>query len=161
MKEQLSALMDGELDGEEARIVFGKLKQGESLRDDWQIYHLIGDSLRDTPASSADFSARFAERLAAEPTVLAPQRGHAPLSRPRIALAAAASLAAVSLVAWTALQVNQPEKEQITVSSENMVRMSSANVSGYVNAHQEYAGAAYYGATPYLRASVETRRGDQ
>ncbi len=159
MKEQISALMDGELDDDDARIVFGKLKQADALRDDWEIYHLIGDGMRQTPLRDDQFTARFAARLAAEPTILAPQRAKPRLLRPKIALSMAASLAAVSVVAWTAFQLNQPDV--VTPNQDNMVRMSSANVSGYVNAHQEFSTAAYYGESPYQRASLDVRRGEK
>ena len=43
----------------------------------WVCYHVIGDALRGAPARRAGFSRRFAARLAAEPTVLAPQRARA------------------------------------------------------------------------------------
>ena len=157
MKEQISALMDGELDDEDTRIVFGKLKQGEALRDEWEIYHLIGDGMRQTPLLNSDFNSRFALRLAAEPTVLAPQPKPRPL-RMKIALSAAASLAAVSVVAWTAFQLNPPDKAKI---AEAPTHLSSSSVSGYVNAHQEYSTSAYYGAAPYRHTSLNVRRGDQ
>ncbi|MBS4098486.1 MAG: sigma-E factor negative regulatory protein [Sulfuricella sp.] len=160
MKEQLSALMDGELDGDDARIVFGKLKQTETLREDWEIYHLIGDGLRQTPLLDSGFSARFAERLAAEPTILAPQLRKPRAFSPKVALSMAASLAAVSVVAWTAFQLNLPDAPKLAMNQE-AVHLSSASVSGYVNAHQEYSTSAYYGASPYSRASVDVRRGDQ
>lgn len=161
MKNQISALMDGELDDEESRIVFGQFKQHESLRDDWEIYHLIGDSLRQTPVWQDDFSARFAERLAAEPTVLAP-RSIKPQPRHPVSWPLAASVAAVSLVAWTAFQLNQPDgvarqaaQPEMTVSSS---ALSPQSVNYYLNAHQEYSVAAIHGASPYLQASLENRR---
>lgn len=157
MKNQISALMDGELDDDEARIVLGRLKQDTEACDEWQIYHLIGDSLRQTTAGEGGFSARFAEKLAAEPTVLAPSRRPA-FRRPLVALSAAASLAAVSLVAWTAFQLNQPEVPKMTGSEV------PHDVSRYLVAHQEYyatpmdANAAIPGATPYLSASLERQQ---
>lgn len=162
MKNQVSALMDGELDDEESRIVFGRLKQHDSLRDEWEIYHMIGDSLRHEPVWKDDFSARFAERLAVEPTVLAP-RSVKSQSRPPVSWPLAASVAAVSLVAWTAFQLNQPDaaarqgaQPEITVSSSGL---SPQNVNSYLNAHQEYSVAAIHGASPYLQASLENRQG--
>ena len=73
MNEQISQLMDGELDDAEAHRLFGALKHSEAQRE-WQAYHLIGDALRDTSAVSHDFMGHFSERLAEEPTVLAPHR---------------------------------------------------------------------------------------
>ncbi len=162
MKNQISALMDGELDDEESRIVFGQFKQHETLRADWEIYHMIGDSLRQTPVWQGDFSTRFAERLAAEPTVLAPRSVKSP-ARPAVSWPLAASVAAVSLVAWTALQLNQPEG---AARQENRQKISAAegglspqNVKNYLSAHQEYSVAAIHGASPYLQTSLDSRQG--
>lgn len=162
MKNRISALMDGELDDEESRIVFGQFKQHESLRDDWEIYHLIGDSLRQAPVWQDDFSARFAERLAAEPTVLAP-RALKPQPRSPVSWPVAASVAAVSLVAWAAFQLNQPDGTTRQMASAEVSASGSGispqNVKYYLNAHQEYSVAAIHGASPYLQASLENRQG--
>jgi len=102
MKEQISALMDGELEGHAADQAIAALRAGGEALETWRLYHLIGDGMRDTRELSAGFTARFAERLAAEPTVLAPGRlpGRTPVRR--FAYAAAASVAAVALVGWLA-----------------------------------------------------------
>lgn len=162
MKNQISALMDGELDDEESRIVLGQFKQHDALRADWEIYHMIGDSLRQTPVWQDDFSARFAERLAAEPTVLAPRSVRSP-SRPAVSWPLAASVAAVSLVAWTAFQLNQPEdaarqeaRQKISVAEGGL---SPQSVKNYLSAHQEYSVAAIHGASPYLQTSLDSRQG--
>ena len=68
----------------------------------WVCYHVIGDALRgDRAALRPGSSQRFAARLAAEPTVLAPH-AEAPQRAARFAWAAAATVAAVSLVGWVA-----------------------------------------------------------
>ena len=74
MKEQISALMDGELEGHAADQAIDTLRAGGEALETWRLYHLIGDGMRDTRLLGAGFTARFAERLAAEPTVLAPGR---------------------------------------------------------------------------------------
>ena len=161
-KDQVSALMDGELDDIEARIVFERFKQDALARDEWEIYHLIGDSLRQTPVWDDGFSKRFAEKLAAEPTVLAPHRRPA-LRRPVIALSAAASLAAVSLVAWTAFQLNQPDASTAISTSRVAASEASHDVNHYLIAHQEYSATpigtstAIPGATPYLNTSQKLK----
>lgn len=72
----LSALMDG--DQSAAEQACRAWRGDASARDDWHTYHLIGDLLRSDehrcePAHDAIFVARLRERLAAEPTVLAPR----------------------------------------------------------------------------------------
>ena len=165
MKDQVSALMDGELDDNEARIVVGRFKQDAAMRDEWEIYHLIGDNLRQPPVWSDAFSKRFAEKFAAEPTVLAPSRRPA-LRRPMVVLSAAASLAAVSLVAWTAFHFNQPDAASVT-NATNANRMAGGEVSHEVNrylvAHQEYSATplgtsvALADASPYLNAAQKSK----
>src|SRR3954471_21764165 len=111
MKEKISALMDGELDERAAGEAIGALRgEGEAL-DTWRMYHLIGDGMRDTRLLSAGFTARVCERIGAEPTALAPGRppGRTPVQR--FAFAAAASVAAVGLVAWLAFGP-QPQAPQ-------------------------------------------------
>ena len=72
MAEQISRLMDGELEGAEADAAYRELKQPEGV-ETWVCYHVIGDTLRRTSGSMPGFSERFTARLGAEPTVLAPQ----------------------------------------------------------------------------------------
>jgi sigma-E factor negative regulatory protein RseA len=46
MQENLSALVDGELDDVETAKLLAALKQSEALQQEWHTYHLIGDVLR-------------------------------------------------------------------------------------------------------------------
>ena len=67
--------------------------------------------MRQSRVLSEGFGARVAERLAAEPTVLAPRSrvpGFHGESRKWFALSAAASVAAVALVGWLAFAPQQP-----------------------------------------------------
>src|SRR4051794_15352375 len=93
--------MDGELDERAADEATHALRgEGEAL-EAWRTYHLISDAMRDTRLLSAGFTARLAQRLANEPTVIAPANlRRAPVKR--IAFAAAASIAGVGLVGWLA-----------------------------------------------------------
>lgn len=73
--EQISALVDGELDSQQADALLAHLAPSKD-RSDWEIYHQIGDALRSdeaTPALSPDFSQRLFARLDAEPAILAPR----------------------------------------------------------------------------------------
>lgn len=161
MESRISALIDGELDHEEANVILLSTREQPELQQKWNMYHLIGDSLRQTSPLSPDFNARFAGHLAKEPTVLAPRK-FLPIRRPLIALSAAASIAAVSLVAWVALQFNQ-ESGQSTASSAVVAEASTErpsseiNVNGYLAAHQEYSPAVQLPRN-YQRASLEKSR---
>ncbi|HUP05710.1 MAG TPA: sigma-E factor negative regulatory protein [Caldimonas sp.] len=74
-REQLSALVDGELD--DASLVCSAWRENEQVRATWHSYQLIGDVLRSddlagSPARDAACLRRIRERLAREPVVLAP-----------------------------------------------------------------------------------------
>src|SRR5262249_39726850 len=100
MKEKLSALIDGELESD-AHAHLGKVRTDPELRAAWDVYHLIGDCLRGH--AGTDIAPRVIARLRDEPTVLAPPRERS--SARRIGwygMYAAASMAAVAVVAWTA-----------------------------------------------------------
>ena len=66
MKEQVSALMDGELEGPESEGCIKRLKGDPEVREAWDLYHLIGDSMRGDIAGS--LPSAFNQRLAQEPT---------------------------------------------------------------------------------------------
>ena len=44
MQEKISALMDGELDADDASAVIEQFKNAEELRERWVAYHLISDA---------------------------------------------------------------------------------------------------------------------
>ncbi len=76
--EDVSALIDGELDDSAVARACAQWRDDPSAREAWHTYQLIGDVLRsDDLASTASrdsaFLASLRERLAAEPVVLAPQ----------------------------------------------------------------------------------------
>jgi sigma-E factor negative regulatory protein RseA len=67
-REQVSALADGALDPVSAGTALESLGD-KSSRDDWELYHRIGDVLRSEELAaplSTDFAARMAARLEAE-----------------------------------------------------------------------------------------------
>lgn len=108
MKADLSALMDDALDESEVASALDGLAREPSLREDWELYHLIGDSLRQGtepwPELAPDFSVRVMAALDEEPTVLAPRASlRAPRNSPlRLVLPLAASVMGVGAVAWVA-----------------------------------------------------------
>jgi sigma-E factor negative regulatory protein RseA len=161
MESRISALTDGELDHEEANAILVSVKEQKELQQKWNMYHLIGDSLRQTSPLSPDFSARITGQLAKEPMVLSPRRS-LPSRRPLIALSVAASVAAVSRVAWMALQINH-EGAPGASSSAVVAEASSAsasteiNVNGYLEAHQEYSRSVQP-LRNYPRAILEKSR---
>jgi len=109
MNENISRLVDGEVDDAEFERCVKDLRSGEAM-DAWMCYHVIGDSLRgahgvSVHAVSAQFSARFRTALAAEPTVLAPRERVRTSQPATFAWAVAATVAAVTVVGWTAFSM--------------------------------------------------------
>ncbi len=155
MGEQISRLMDGELEGAEADAAFRELKGPEGVAS-WVCYHVIGDTLRRCGEPIPGFSDRFAARLEAEPTVLAPRPKRAP--RLPFVWAAAASVAAVMVVGLVAVSTLDPQPTAIAKAREaNAVRSAQARPQpvspDYLIAHQEYSPTTQIqGVGPYLRA---------
>jgi sigma-E factor negative regulatory protein RseA len=154
--EAISLLVDGELAHERVEHACSSLREPECIRT-WVCYHVIGDALRGSPAMPAGFAARFSERLAAEPTVLAPTRARpAPTA---VAWAAAATIAAVSVVGWVALTTMPGSDVGPTIAAAKQaaaVRAVDARRqvdNEYLLVHQEYSPTtAIQGVRPYLRA---------
>jgi sigma-E factor negative regulatory protein RseA len=132
IREQVSALADGHLQGEEfARAIEAVCADDEAHRV-WRAYHLVGDVLRagaHSPCSdSSAFLARFQQRLAAEPVVSAPavsppeaptmhavrhktDAANEPVFRWKL-VAGAASLVAVAAISWTLVGNGAPFPSQ-------------------------------------------------
>jgi sigma-E factor negative regulatory protein RseA len=153
--ERVSSLMDGELDASELEDVCHELRDPANAAT-WTCYHVIGDAMRGSANLSPGFSSRFAERLAAEPTIPAPQR-----ERPRplaIAWAAAATVAAVGVVGWVSFQTMNGTTGVVDATAQAYkVRPNDVRPAGidreYLLVHQEYSPTtALQGARPYMRA---------
>jgi sigma-E factor negative regulatory protein RseA len=126
-REQISALVDGELSDSQLDNVFASLRDADA-KVDWELYHRIGDAMRSEEIASAslssDFSARLAARLDAEPTIIAP--ASPPITEPsrnsrtsvrRWALpgaAAAVAMASIAFVATPQLMVASGDRGAVT-----------------------------------------------
>jgi sigma-E factor negative regulatory protein RseA len=185
MSSDISALMDGEMDSDEAGHVLGDMKVDGKLRDAWATYHLIGDALRKTGALDRDLSLRLRERLAGEPTILAPARPRQMVKRrPALALAASVSaLGVVGLLAWQVARINAipstpmvalapaaapkntpaPPVQLATTQGSKAVKepapikFSAAANDSYLLAHQEFSPSyAVAGMPAYVRTVADT-----
>ncbi|HEX9684841.1 MAG TPA: sigma-E factor negative regulatory protein [Burkholderiales bacterium] len=173
--DRISECMDGELKKHETRVLVECIKQDTELRHCWDTFHLIGDVMRGEPALSEEFERRVAERLAHEPTILAPRT---PTVRrfATYALSAAASLSAITLVWWMAFFNNplvpQPEIAQVPITpspiaavppSEQLASVpSDGTMNEYLIAHQEFSPSSeIQGLAPYIRgvSSLQSPKG--
>lgn len=183
MPHKVSVLMDGELKGEAAQTVISDLRSKEDLRECWAIYHLIGDAMRQTVDLPRDLTPKVSDKLFSEPLILAPRKT-APHRKAKMFLfSAAASLAAVGVVAWVALQ-NASNTTTVPNPSTTMARAPMAptpvsepqavaalpaaaasnippagKLNDYMMAHHEFSPAtAMQGLTPYARSVADVRQ---
>jgi len=158
MKQNISTLMDGELCGDEAEVLLGKIKNHPEVRQEWITYHLIGDALRQPDYTPGDLQAGFFARLHAEPTVLAPH-GKRTSGAGFVAMSAVASLMAVAFLAWLSVQIDyEPLRQQPSVALRNGSLPLASNlpandsVNDYLLAHHEFSPATdMRGAASYIR----------
>ena len=166
MREAVSALADGQLQGEAfARVVDGVCVDGE-LQATWRTYHVVGDVLRagrhSACTDSGQFLARFQARLAAEPAVSMPAVPVLSESVPMIAhvdaanepvfrwklVAGVASLAAAAAIGWNwvgngaAVSASGPQ-----LASQQVPPMQASSEGSVLAAMQQNAPAASAGAT--------------
>ena len=159
MKQEISALMDGELFEDEVGRVLDHFKRDSATRKNWAAYHLIGDVLRQPDHIHSDMSAKVRERMKDEPAVLAPHGNAVNRKMRTFALSAAASLSAIGVVAWMSLQIS-PELTPQTSMQQAAMRPASIQIQpgseDYLIAHQEFSpsidangGASYIRAVSY------------
>ncbi|HKY02442.1 MAG TPA: sigma-E factor negative regulatory protein [Burkholderiales bacterium] len=154
MKEEISALMDGQFDDRSLDSSLKQIKSDPELRESWNLYHLIGDAMRGHSAGALPRS--FVDRLEAEPIVFAPRK---PSRTPvRWAMSAAAGVAAVGFVGWMSypflgadtarVAVTQPSSQQ----TEVVVMPVAKDMDDYQLAHQRFSpGFGMSGVAPYVR----------
>lgn len=180
-REDVSALMDGEVGDEDLGAKLKQVAASEDLAGTWQAYHVIGDVLRGDKPLSGRFAGRVSEVLAGEPTVLAPRtrRSFGANRMMRVALPIAASVAGVAAVAWLAVSMNagrEPGAQQFAAGpGQQDVRVverdngqgvvagyeasNDARVNEYLLVHQEYSPtSAMQGVGSYVRSVSDARR---
>jgi sigma-E factor negative regulatory protein RseA len=162
MSEQISRLMDGEVDAQEMDAVCATLASDAAMAV-WSCYHTIGDALRGETAVTRSVVPAVARQLAHEPTVVAPRiRATAPSGPAAWLWAVAATLAAVTVVGYTAYSMIDEAPAGFAKAREAGT-MSAAQIraltvpADYLLAHQEYAPAnALQSVGPYLRDAAAT-----
>ncbi|MBX9965330.1 MAG: sigma-E factor negative regulatory protein [Burkholderiales bacterium] len=162
--ERISALMDGELDGDEAVRELKRCGGDATLIEGWATYHLIGDVLRAEAPLRSGFEARLREALAAEPTVLAPRPSTVQRKTRLFALSAAASAAGVLVVGWLAMPyINHPAGgsgqtglAKAPLSQGPTVAEIDPSMKEYLLAHHESTTASMPSVTPYVQYAIGT-----
>ncbi len=132
--EQLSALLDGELDTHEQDRTVSRLLDDDAAMGKFGRYQLVGDMVRgESRVLATGISRSVSAALADEPTVLAPPRRAWRWAKPAAGIAVAASVAVAAVViapgfmqqtgvvdSTPAIVVAQPEKPIQLVASGNV-----------------------------------------
>ena len=174
-KEQLSAFIDGEHDGE---YMLDNLIHDEDMKGTWSRYHLIGDCLRDNLPEkiSNQISTNVSHILRDEPTILAPTTKRFNI-KPLAGFAIAASVAMVAVFSIqngneidsssigspsiAATTVSQPEtfnfSEPLVLpaavkESDTPESIANQRLNNYLMNHNEYrSNVGVNGILPYAR----------
>ena len=150
MKDQLSALIDGEFDIDSADHLITAAKSTGEISQCWGHYHLIGDIIRGDSKMHPHFHHRVMRALENEPAhkkatpVMDAQQDTKVIKKPIFKTmpiwSVAASVAAVMFVGWMVLQQNVATTQLAPVEIAQNMPME------YLQAHQDAApsNAAYY-----------------
>ena len=174
-REDLSALVDGEMEEADAHKVIDKLMADPRLMAEWARHHLISDVLRgkNPVVPAGDLALRVSEAVAAEPVLSAdvvPLRPATPTAspwKPLAGLALAASVATVAILGarnWDSspagpqvAQAPAAAKTQTAAVQSGKMRWDvkgrsvEARLNRYLVNHSEYLNNGMQGMLPYAR----------
>lgn len=130
-RQQISALMDGELSPDEARFLLRRLQHDGELSGCWDRWQLCGEALRGQALAPAPagFVARVALAIAAEPALSATATHAAPASAPRGRLArwgGGALAASVALVALFMVRQQVPQDDAAEAAATPAIATATA-----------------------------------
>jgi sigma-E factor negative regulatory protein RseA len=154
MTQEISSLMDGELQAHEAeRAIRGCCADSEAARK-WQEYHLISDVLRGGHPHPSGTAGRVSKALEAEPAIVARPRRVLETTFGRVALAAAASVATIGVVGWIGSQGVQPVPGAVVAKNPAAIQPvvhqapvasePAPDVQDYLAAHRQIPSADMY-----------------
>jgi negative regulator of sigma E activity len=154
MTQEISSLMDGELDAHEAeRAIRGCCANSEAAQK-WQEYHLISDVLRGGRPHPSGTAQRVRKALEAEPAIVARPRRVIDSTVGRVALATAASVATIGVVGWIgslggqpvpgAVVAKNPPAVQPVVHQVPAASEPAPDVQDYLAAHRQIPSAEAY-----------------
>ena len=152
MTQDISSLMDGELEASEAEQAIGSCCGSDAAGQTWKTYHLIGDVLRGGKPHPTRTSERVHDALAAEPAIIARPRRILETTFGRVALAAAASVATIGVVGWIGTQGSQLPGGPVVAKNPSSIQpvsnvvpaVPTQDIQDYVAAHKQLPSADLY-----------------
>jgi sigma-E factor negative regulatory protein RseA len=169
-KEWLSALADGELQGEELTRGLDALRDDPALQGSWRAYHLLRDGVSSNlnREVAPQLHQRISAALEAEPTVLAPRPRRHSWFKQAAGVAIAASVTGVAIIgvqrmnsvdSGVAVQLlAQQDSEYIRIAptlvadGEKQDKANRELLDRYLVNHNEYsANSGIQGVLPYVR----------
>jgi sigma-E factor negative regulatory protein RseA len=171
IREQLSALVDDELNELERPLLLGRLQRDAGLRERFGRYQLIGEVLRGAGRTATlSVAGRVRDALEREqPGPLVPARRAGYPWKPLAGVGVAASVALVAVLAVTTLRDSAVDNPPPLASGEAASRVAQADrqreqqwqriepridarLSGYLVNHSEYAASrGMQGVMPHVR----------
>src|SRR3954463_563424 len=155
MTQEISSLMDGELESSEAERAIKACCASREVAQKWQEYHLIAEVLRGGVPHPTRTAERVRESLAAEPAIIARPKRVMDSTLGRVAFAAAASVATIGVVGWIGSQgggggaspgevvAKSPSSVQ-PVSNVTAVPAPTVDVQDYLAAHRQMPSPDLY-----------------
>ena len=145
MTQEISSLMDGEMEAHEAERAIRSCCSTSESAQKWQEYHLIGDVLRGGKPHPTDTASRVSDALRNEPAIVARPKRMLETTVGRIALAAAASVATIGVVGWIGTQGGQVPGGAAVVAknpavmpvANKMPAAPTVDVQDYYTAHKQ------------------------
>jgi sigma-E factor negative regulatory protein RseA len=163
LREELSCLLDGELDSARCRPCLDALCGDDAARADWALWHAVGDALRSSEVAAlhaGGFGERLGRALAAEPPIVAP-RAWALRTRTvrRVVLPGAAAAAAVVVLAVVALPMIRASAPATPVGTTELARATPpAPAAPSPVAVREATPVAVVDRTPQLDPYLQAHR---
>jgi sigma-E factor negative regulatory protein RseA len=170
IREQLSALVDDELDKVERPLLLGRLQRNTELREILGRYQLISEVMRgDGQAATLGIAERVRRALEQEsvmPETDKPQAGGLSWLRPIAGLAVAASVALVAVLVVTSVREPAVDTAPSVASAQNAAPVNRGSeelweriepridkrMAAYLVNHNEYAASrGVQGVMPYVR----------
>ncbi|MHB1678458.1 MAG: sigma-E factor negative regulatory protein [Sulfuriferula sp.] len=151
MSASVSDAMDGELEGLALRDWILSCKQNSVAAYDWRSYHVIGDTLRQIPVNSNSFAEKIRLLVADEPTVLAPQRKP---SMSKFIMPVAASVAAICLVSWSALNIPSAATHapMLAAAPLQIAKIDQTKLANFIAAHRDFSPGS---SSPFMDATYQ------